>query len=64
MGCNVVLNVGAFASSIVTMIFAQIFIGFGAYACLTISYILMSDLFDDKLRQIGIITVNAAWAIG
>jgi ABC-type cobalamin transport system permease subunit len=46
------------------MVFAQIFIGFGAYASLTISYIIMSDLFDDKLRQVGIITVNAAWGLG
>jgi hypothetical protein len=31
---------------------------------MTISYIMMSDLMGDKLRQKGIIIVNAAWALG
>lgn len=46
------------------LVVGQIFSGFGAYACLTISYIIMSDLMGDELRQKGIIYANAAWGLG
>lgn len=45
------------------MVLGQILIGFGGYACLTISYIIMSDLCYGRLRQLGIIIVNVAWYI-
>lgn len=59
-----VVTIGGFTKVVALLIVGQIFSGFGAYACLTISYIIMSDLMGDELRQKGIIIVNAAWGIG
>lgn len=60
----IVVAVGGFTKIVALLVIGQIFSGFGAYACLTISYIIISDLMADNLRQKGVIGVNAAWALG
>lgn len=61
---HLVVTIGGFTKVVALLVIGQIFSGFGAYACLTISYIIMSDLMGDSLRQKGIIIVNAAWGLG
>lgn len=56
--------IGALSKLVPFLVIGQICCGFGIYPCYIISYILFSDLFSDRLRQIGIISANAAWALG
>lgn len=58
------VTVGALTKLVPFLVIGQILCGFGVYPCYIISYILFSDLFSDRLRQVGIIAANAAWAVG
>ena len=58
------IAMGAFCKVTWPLLVGQILQGFGAYPCFTISYIVLADLFSDRLRQLGLLTVNAAWGLG
>ena len=46
------------------MVIGQICIGAGSYCILITGYVILGALCEDKFKQIGIITLNAVWAIG
>ena len=43
------------------MAIAQIIIGFGGFSVMIIGYALLSDLCQDKIRQIAILSMNGVW---
>lgn len=43
------------------MVLGQICIGSGAYCILIIGYVILSELAEDKFKQVGIMTLNAVW---
>lgn len=43
------------------MAMSQVIIGFGGYSVMIIGYTLLSDLCQDKMRQIAILSMNGVW---
>jgi MFS family permease len=58
------VTIGAYTHVIAMLAIGQLLTGFGSYSTYIISYVILSDSFSDKWRQIGIISVNASWAVG
>ena len=42
---------------------SQLMGGFGAYALVTLSYILLSDFCSDKFRPKAMVAINSAWGL-
>jgi hypothetical protein len=49
---------------VAVLVIGQIFSGFGGYSCMTITYIIISDMMSNTLRQKGIIILGVAWGAG
>ena len=56
--------VGVYTEITAIMVIGQICIGAGSYCILITGYVILGALCEDKFKQIGIITLNAVWAIG
>jgi hypothetical protein len=43
------------------MSIAQVFLGFGGYSVMILTYIIVGDLCSDRLRQIGFMIMHSSW---
>lgn len=63
--CNIIYYQGALLggqlNSLALLLFSQFCGGFGAYSLMPLTYAIFSDFCSDKLRQQGVVLVNAAW---
>jgi MFS family permease len=58
---NIVSIVGGVYDLVGLLMISQILNGFGGYATVSLSYILLADFCSDKTRQMGTIIINTAW---
>jgi MFS family permease len=56
--------VGSLSGIALLIVVGQFVIGLGAGSCYIISFVIISDLFSDSMRQTGILAVSMAWGIG
>jgi MFS family permease len=53
--------IGGVYDIVAILMISQVISGFGGYATVSLSYILLADFCNDKYRQFGTIIVNSAW---
>jgi MFS family permease len=56
--------IGIYSDVVAIIVIGQTVLGAGSYCVLILGYVILGELSEDKFKQVGIITLNAVWAIG